>query len=1022
MDRMTLNESYEHLRLMRGTRRRSALWPRVTLATLVAVAMSASWVARANAQSVGFTKIADSSDTMPGGGGTFKFMFDAAISGDLVVFYGVNATFTQFGIYTGSGGALSLVANKSTAVPGGVGTYSVLSCPTISGTAVNFIGKDSNAATGGSEGLFTRTGAGAISVIANQSTSIPNTGGLFTDTGFCTSRDGATSAFRGARIPDFGGAADRREGVYSTFGGLHAMADKNTAVPGGTGTFNGEPSGIGNFSEPALSGNNAVFRGRGTGAQEGFYFYDASMSTLSKVVDKSNQIPGHAGVFFNQFNNVGYDFDGTEAVFIGYNETGGFPNQINQCGIFVVDVLTGSMTTVAQLDTTVPGTAQTFGENGPLQTIPFQAAAISGGNVLFTANESAPAASAALFLWEGATGALTRILGKDDAFDSKTVLSVGIRAQGGGIFDDDKFVISVGFSDSTSGIYRGAIDPPSCEPDNNDPTIACPDTVVVDMDIDECFATGVDLGMPVADDFCEVDFVMNDAPIQFPAGDTIVTWTVQDTSGRTATCEQTVTVADGQDPMIGCPADVNLAAPAGTCEVVGIDLGMATVTDNCPGATASSDAPMNFPIGETTVTWTATDAAGNTSMCTQTVTIDDVEAPSITCPADLDATTDAGECFATIADLGAPTASDLCGGVALSNDAPATFPLGDTFVTWTATDDSGNVETCMQRVTITDGEAPTIDTCPANRGIDANANCEATVPDLTGDVVATDSCDAGPIVTQAPAAGAAIGLGDTQVVMSVTDNAGNVSTCTVTLTVNENGCNDPGPGPGPGDDPTPGADGIDDATEDGAPNNGDGNNDGTPDSQQDNVASLPNADGNYLTIVALDGKTLTNVVAGDNPSPGDAPAGVAFPLGFVSFEIPGLQPGEAVEVQIIADLPAGATIDTYWRYGPEPDNTTPHWYEFLFDGTTGAELNGNSITLHLVDGSRGDDDVTANGVIVDPGAPATAPAVVTPQPTPDCGTGTCAAGSAMFVPLLLVSMGLAKRRRRRGRSRVASRC
>jgi hypothetical protein len=70
------------------------------------------------------------------------------------------------------------------------------------------------------------------------------------------------------------------------------------------------------------------------------------------------------------------------------------------------------------------------------------------------------------------------------------------------------------------------------------------------------------------------------------------------------------------------------------------------------------------------------------------------------------------------------------------------------------------------------------------------------------------------------------------------------------------------------------------------------------------------------------------------------------------------------------DLPPETTINTYWKYGPTPDNPTPHWYEFLFDGTTGAEIDGHVITLHFVDGLRGDHDLAANGTIVDPGAPA----------------------------------------------------
>jgi hypothetical protein len=50
-------------------------------------------------------------------------------------------------------------------------------------------------------------------------------------------------------------------------------------------------------------------------------------------------------------------------------------------------------------------------------------------------------------------------------------------------------------------------------------------------------------------------------------------------------------------------------------------IGMATATDNCSGTDVTNNAPASFPEGPTTVTWTATDACGNASTCTQNVTV-----------------------------------------------------------------------------------------------------------------------------------------------------------------------------------------------------------------------------------------------------------------------------------------------------------------------------------------------------------------------------------------------------------------
>lgn len=69
------------------------------------------------------------------------------------------------------------------------------------------------------------------------------------------------------------------------------------------------------------------------------------------------------------------------------------------------------------------------------------------------------------------------------------------------------------------------------------------------------------------------------------------------------------------------------------------------------------------------------------------------------------------------------------------------------------------------------------------------------------------------------------------------------------------------------------------------------------------------------------------------------------------------------------ELPREEPISAYYRHGPLASNPTPHWYIFAYNGSTGAEIDGTTITLHFIDGGRGDDDMTANGIIVDPGGP-----------------------------------------------------
>ncbi len=169
------------------------------------------------------------------------------------------------------------------------------------------------------------------------------------------------------------------------------------------------------------------------------------------------------------------------------------------------------------------------------------------------------------------------------------------------------------------------------------------------------------------------------------------------------------------------------------------------------------------------------------------------------------------------------------------------------------------------------------------------------------------------------------------------------------------------------DNTDPDDDGVDAATEDAGPNGGDGNNDGILDSVQLNVTSIPNFDNSdYLVVQSPPGTALSNVAVADPNTLGTPPAGVSFPLGALQFSVTGFSPGAAVDVEIL--LPVGVMVTGYYKYGDEPAMAGDHWYEFLFDGTTGASIFPNKIVLHLVDGDRGDDDVSANGIIIDPGA------------------------------------------------------
>ena len=151
------------------------------------------------------------------------------------------------------------------------------------------------------------------------------------------------------------------------------------------------------------------------------------------------------------------------------------------------------------------------------------------------------------------------------------------------------------------------------------------------------------LGTATVSDNCDTTVIRTGVPAGniFPVGMTVITYTAKaDTS---VTASQTVTVIDNTPPIVTAPAANSYTGPGATsCGVTVTDLdttlGTATASDNCPGASvARNGVPAGnfFPVGATTLTYSATDAHGNTSEATQLVTVIDNTPPQISCQADI---------------------------------------------------------------------------------------------------------------------------------------------------------------------------------------------------------------------------------------------------------------------------------------------------------------------------------------------------------------------------------------------------
>ncbi|MEW6212611.1 MAG: HYR domain-containing protein, partial [Acidobacteriota bacterium] len=187
----------------------------------------------------------------------------------------------------------------------------------------------------------------------------------------------------------------------------------------------------------------------------------------------------------------------------------------------------------------------------------------------------------------------------------------------------------------------------------------------------------------------------------FQVGSTQVTCTTE----FGPSCSFNVLVVDRTRPNITCPDSVTARAPEGQTSAV-VNYPAPTATDNCPFVTVSCSPPSGsvFPLGASTVNCQARDEAINESGCSFTVTVNDSNAPTIQCPANIVMQAQAGQTSA-IVNYPPPTVTDNLPG-ATATCAPASgssFPLGVTTVTCTATDADGNRAMCGFTITINSG-------------------------------------------------------------------------------------------------------------------------------------------------------------------------------------------------------------------------------------------------------------------------------------------------------------------------------
>ena len=225
--------------------------------------------------------VADSDTPIPEGTGNFKTTPRGGVSmdGGAVAFYG-EGNDDQSGVYVEENGVLKKVADETTAIPGGTGNFAAFDGSTAISSMkpgegiIAFLGRGQD----GQEGIYKRVDSALIKV-ADKNTPIPGGSGNFTEFGASFSISGGNVAFQAI-------GNDGQDGIFKKVGGvLEKVADTNTPIPEGDGTF-------ADFYKNAvsISGRCVVFTGRDDEDRNGVY--TDCFGELRKVIDESDTLDG----------------------------------------------------------------------------------------------------------------------------------------------------------------------------------------------------------------------------------------------------------------------------------------------------------------------------------------------------------------------------------------------------------------------------------------------------------------------------------------------------------------------------------------------------------------------------------------------------------------------------------------------------------------------------------------------------------------------------------------------------------
>jgi len=361
-----------------------------------------------------YVKIADTTMAIPNGTGDFGSFTSPANTGSNVVFYGRAGL--QQGIYSSAGGVLTIIADTNTPAHGGQpGRFlTEFDTPSARGTGVAFYG---NSFSGPA---IYRSSGGVLEVIADIETPVPGGTGNFGSFLAAVSASGGLVGFRGNNFA--GGGNYVGDGSILT-----RVVDFTTPIPSGTGTFTG-------IIPPSVDGNTVVFRGLGSGSQQGIY--KDSSGNLSRVADTNTAIPSGTGRF-TAFSDP--TAQGGRMAFQGSGANG-------QSGIYLAT--NGTIFRVANTSTVIPAGSGTFSALG--------SPSLDGADVAFVGTHSS-SSQQGIYLYTGLNGTLHKVVNESTVLDGRTISFLRIGPEG---LSGSSIAFYAIFTDGTVGLWKAVLPTP----------------------------------------------------------------------------------------------------------------------------------------------------------------------------------------------------------------------------------------------------------------------------------------------------------------------------------------------------------------------------------------------------------------------------------------------------------------------------------------------------------------------------------------------------------------------------------